>query len=442
MQFIKRAFIVLSLLIFSITLISCSDDESNPVGNNTDNMNTKITGRVTGSGGYSSAKRLAKANGIEGAVVTVNRIESNGQLKDVSTSSVNTNAEGEFIIETEFEGSEDLVIQAVKGSNEWKAVVSGDFNSGETTSCPPVNEETTVESEVFAEIVSRGESESVNYTDIQFYIDSETAVKASGNNTVILQLATAVEAHTEAEAKARNNSYFNISESEWNEVVEAKAEAQSQLEIRLEQAGENEAEYEAAFEAYFEAMMDAYEEGNISEDEYINLFSISSKAFIISTASLDSETRLALIKNTEKRKAKDRTEIEKERIEENGGSQQSADNIENAGVQLEAKIEASASVGDINNAIAEFHAAVLEELKVTFETHASVIESIEASINSSAGAKTAFEASLSASVTTEQIVEAYINYFNAVNVTVNSLLSGATDTEVKIIANAFLSISM
>lgn len=76
-----------AVLIFPVMLLifyGCSEDD-NPADSNTGNT-AKIEGRVTGSSGFSKINSLNKTSGIEGAAVTVAKVQANGSLSTVSKS--------------------------------------------------------------------------------------------------------------------------------------------------------------------------------------------------------------------------------------------------------------------------------------------------------------------------------------------------------------------
>lgn len=427
---LTAAIAVSCLLLFS----GCSDDD-----NPTDNGGTaKIEGRVTGSSGFSKINSLNKTNGIEGAVVTVAKVQANGSLSTVSNASVTTNAQGNFTVETNSINEKHLVVVAQKESAEWKAVVSAAASASSNTQCPPVNDETTAEAEVYSRIVADGKSNVVSYSDIQYYINSEVAAEIKGNATLTGQVAAALNAEAEAKAKAFSNAYFEISSSAMQAVNNAKAEAQAQFETSLYAAGESQSSYDAAFETYQQAMINAYVNAGIEKSKCAKIIEISTAEMFRASTSLSSEARLAVRKSSAKRKAYACRRAQEEECDSAGAEPAQKNTVISAGVTLEASIDAAASVEEIEAAFVAYHDTVVEQLRITLDAHASVITSVDSSINSSSGLRAVLFASLITAVNTDAVVNAYIAFYNGVKTLVETGMSGATSAEINAAAEILL----
>lgn len=421
------------------TFSACSDDD-NPADSGNGNP-AKIEGRVVGTSGFSKTNGLNKTSGIEGAVVTVAKVQSNGSLSTVSNASVVTNAEGKFIVETNSVNERNLVVVAAKGTSEWKAVVSSSTNAGSTSTCPPLSDETTAEADVYARVIANGKGNVVTYSDIQYYIDSEVAAEIKGNATLINQVAAALNAEAEAKAKACADSYFQVSSTAIQSINNAKAQAQAQLEASLYAAGESQSSYDAAFETYQQAIINAYVNAGVEKSKCAKIIEISSDEMIRASASLSAQAKLALRKSSAKRKAYACRRAQEEECDSAGAQPAQKNAVINAGINLEASIDAASSADGIDAAFETYHNAVIEQLRITLNTHAAVITSIDASINSTAGLRAVLLTSLAAAVSTEAVVDAYTTFYNNVKTLVESQMSTATSaqiraaTEVLVLAN-------
>lgn len=425
----NKLFAVLILPVMLFIFFGCSDDD-NPADSNNGNP-AKIEGRVTGSSGFSKTNGLNKTNGIEGAAVTVAKVQSNGSLSTVSNASVTTNAEGRFTVETNSVNEKYLVVVAQKGTAQWKAVVSATANAGSTSHCPPMSDETTAEAEVYARIVADGKSNAVSYSDIQYYIDSEVAAEIKGNTTLISQVAVALNAEAEAKAKAYANSYFQISSTSVQTINNAKATAQVQLESSLNAAGESQAAYETAFNSYQQALINAYTSAGVEKSKCAKIIEISSDEMLRASATLSAQAKLALRKSSAKRKAYACRRAQEEECDSAGAQPAQKNAVISAGVTLDASINAATSANEIDAAFTSYHDAVVEQLRITLNTHASVITSVDASINSTVGLRAVLLTSIAAAVSTDAVVNAYVTFYNSVKTLVETELSAATSTQVR-----------
>ncbi len=429
---LKALFVITA---FSFLTIGCSDDD-NPVVNG--DQSAKIEGRVTGNAGFSKVNSLHKTNGIEGATVTVAEIQSNGSLSTVSNTSVQTDVEGKFVVETNSVNEKHLVVVAEKASSEWKAVVSASTETGSTIYSPPLSDETTAEAEVYSQVVAQNNTGVISYADVQYYIDSEVAEEVKGNANSTSTIASALNAEAEAKGKAFSNAYFETSSSALQSINSAKADAQASLEVSLHSAGESQSGYDAAFESYQEAIVNAYVNAGIEKSKYAKIIGVSTKEMLRVSSSLSSEIRFALTKSAAKRKAYACSRGIEDEFDSAGASQSEKNAVVNARLALEASIDAAASVDEINAAFDAYHEAVVNQLKITLNAHTAAITSIDASINSVGGAKAILTASLAAAVSTDAVVNAYLNFYNSVKAFVETQLSAASSAEIEAATDIFI----
>jgi len=426
---LKKYLTLVLIPLIMFTFSACSDDD-NPVDTGNESS-AKIQGRVVGTSGFSKTNGLNQISGIEGAVVTVARVQSNGSLTTISNASVVTNAEGKFIVETNSVNERNLVVVAAKGNAEWKAVVSSSTTPGSTATCPPLSDETTAEAEVYARVIANGKGNVVSYSDIQYYIDSKVAAEIKGNATLISQVAAALNAEAEAKAKACADSYFQVSSTAIQTINNAKAEAQAQLEASLYAAGENQSSYDAAFETYQQAIINAYVNAGVEKSKCAKIIEISNDEMMRASASLSAQAKIALRKSSAKRKAYACRKAQEEECDSAGAQPAQKNAVINAGINLEASIDAAVSADEIDAAFEAYHNTVVEQLRITLNSHAAAITSIDATINSAAGLRAVLLTSLAAAVSTDAVVNAYITFYNNVKTLVETQMSAATSAQIK-----------
>lgn len=207
--------ILLAILGFS----ACSNDE-NPVESNGETA--KVSGRISSQ---SSSQSLAKDNGIEtveGATVILAQVQADGSLKTVSTQSVQTDVNGKFTIETRLNNVENLIVVAEKNNTKWKAVVSSRVQSGTTVYAPPLNSQTTAESDLFIRVVSQGYANDISLADIRLFLNSQAATQINSNTDTETKFVAAVRSHSQARVQAASNSYFGLTNTQVQAILKAK----------------------------------------------------------------------------------------------------------------------------------------------------------------------------------------------------------------------------
>ncbi|MBI1937887.1 MAG: hypothetical protein HYS25_07160 [Ignavibacteriales bacterium] len=431
MKSIKKSFNFLILFVAAIvtlSLLGCED--SSPVEPGASNA-TKIEGRVVGNGGFSKLAKTDFENGLEGATVTVAKVEANGSLTVVSKGSVQTDAQGKFVIDVESQSTNHLVVIAAKGTSQWKAVVTTTARSSSTAYCAPVNDETTAEADIYAQVVSRSKADVVAYSDIQSCINADVAARIKGNASLTSQVTTSVIAYAEAKAKAQAHSYFGLSAMQINAIKNAELKAQGELESALYFANDNQANIDAAFGAYTEATVDAYVNNSSSAETCAKVIDIGIQTLVNVSANLSSELKLALIKSISIKRAQTCSDAVGDEFESSGGSQSNMTVLVSAEINLLVSINAASSYSQITDAFAQFNSVVVEQFKLILSAHANAITTVNTSINSSGGPKTILSAAVSTTANADVVLNAYVTFYNSVSTMVESSLSAASSAQIE-----------
>ncbi|MFA5972802.1 MAG: hypothetical protein WC780_10665 [Lentimicrobiaceae bacterium] len=416
----------IAVVIF-LGMIACSKDNGGG--------NSKISGSVSDNGGnlksYGDGQSVKSSEaGIEGATVIIAEVQANGSLNTVSTQSVQTDINGKFTVETTLSGAKNLVVVASKGAMEWKTVVSAEVKSGTTVYAQPLNTESTAEAEVYARLKASGKLNTVSQADMQLYINSEVAAQIKGNASMQDQFISALEAKQQAHAQASSNAYFGITNTQMQAITDAKVQAQVAFEAALYNAGDSQSSAEDQFNTYQSAIISAYTNANVKAETYAKLSEISSKVFVNATASMSSQTYFACAKSNYLRIAFITKQAIDAKFQETGASSSQVSAIASAGVTLSASIKNSVSISQIINAFAQYHSAVVAQLKLTFSAQATNIDIIEASLSSVGGAATVLRASVGVSASTDVIINAYLSFFNSTKTLIQNSLTGVSATQV------------
>jgi hypothetical protein len=240
----------------SLFFSGCFRDESPTGGGNQNGMSATFEGRVQGDAAVDGlGKRSSQDGGVEGAIVTVARIKSDGSLETVSTAEVKADVQGRFSVKAAADGARELVVVARKEGREWKAVVSAKAEDGRAIACRPLNIESSIEADVLAKVRGSGASE-VSFADIAARIDAEVAMQVEA------------QAETGADAKADAEAWLSARlRAECKARTEALVSSAGGFTLaQIDKANEARMDAEARFEADLEAAADLSVHGTISAD--------------------------------------------------------------------------------------------------------------------------------------------------------------------------------
>lgn len=413
--------VVLIGLFAAAFVAGCSNDD-NPVNNNP-NSPSKVQGRATDNSGFQKA--TGTQSSIEGATVILARVKADGTLETVSNASVQTDANGQFTVETDVDGESNLEVVATKGSNTWKAVVSATVKNGITVYAPPMNDETTVEADVYANIKASGNT-NVSFADIAANINSNVAAQVKGNATAISELAASIKAEIEAKEKAFMSAEIGGTQANWQAIVNANIQAQAQLERDLFVAS-SQADIDAAFESKANATINAYKNAGFDVSVYGKVFEPASRVFINSAASISASAKFAAEQRIAKLRAKIINFIVQAKFTAMGAAQAQMDAVISAATTLNASIDAATTSSEIVTAFDNYHTAVVNQLKITLNVDDATMATLESNI---AGFKATLKSSASASASTEVVVNAYMKFYSDIKTSTESVLSSATQAQI------------
>lgn len=434
------------ILVLSIVFAACSND-SNPVDANPSGT-SKVSGRVTTSDGL--PKTLGKnggvastqGGGVQGAVVILAQVQADGSLNTVSTQSVTTDVDGKFTVETKLSGAKNLVVVATQGSTTWKAVVSSTVQAGTTVYAPPVNTEATTEAEIFIRLKAAGKTNVVSQSDVQLYVNADVAAQIKGNANAEDQFITCLENEAKTRTQVSSNSYFGITSSQIQTIVDARAQAQASFEAALYAAGESQSASETEWNNYQRAMISAYTNAGVKVEAYAKLMGISSKAFVNSAASMSSSAYIAASKSYYLRLALVLKTAAEAKFQEAGASSSQISAVASAGTSLSASIKNSTTFNQMMDAFAQYHSSVVAQLKLTFSAYANTIDTIEAGVNGMGGMKAILNTAIGVAVSTDVIVNAYVNFFNSCKTVTQTAMTGASSAQVSAVSDILILVNM
>ncbi|WP_290967943.1 hypothetical protein [Gracilimonas sp.] len=419
------------ILITALVAMGCSTSSSN-------NGSATIEGSVQPE----SSKQKVATSSVEGAVVTAARVTSDGSLETMEGTETETNASGSFMLEVDVEAAENIVIVAKKEGNEWRGFLSGEVENGSSVSLKPINTESTAESSVFAEVVASGNADIVQKSDIEAVVTNNVASEVESGLTSSAQIAAALKNSAEARVEFYSEMMQDNSEEALEETYELLAEAQFQLESELAASSSAEARSEA-YDVFIESTVNAYVNAGLDASatakalEMWSRVTVNSMTAVSSEIKNDARAQASLIAATAVDLA---VQAEAEATEMSESSKQA---IIDAGVELRSDIEASAGVAsEVEAAFEAYHDKVRNTMESDTAFEATVILNIDNEINSDNGAKSNFSSSISGILKASAVFDVYESFFTSIQGTVESNLSGSSESEIEAVSQIMILINL
>ncbi|WP_421774524.1 hypothetical protein [Gracilimonas sp.] len=418
-------------LITALVAMGCSTNSSN---------NESAT--VEGSVQPESSKQKVAASSVEGAVVTAARVTSGGSLETMEGTKTETNASGNFMLEVDVEAAENIVIVAKNEGNEWRGFLSSEVENGSSVTLKPINTESSAESSVFAEVVASGNADIVQKSDIEAVVTNKTASEIESGLTSSAQIATSLKNSAEARVEFYSEMMQDNSEEALDETYELLAEAQFQLESELAASSSAEARSEA-YDVFIESTVNAYVNAGLDASATAKALEMWSRVTVNSMTAVSSEIKndvraqTSLIAATAVDLA---VQAEAEATEMSESSKQA---IIDAGVELRSEIEASAGVAsEVEAAFEAYHDEVRNTMESDAAFEATVILNIDNEINSDNGAKSNFSSSISGILKASAVFDVYESFFTSIQGTVESNLSGSSESEIEAVSQIMILINL
>lgn len=440
----RSYFLSVIAIAMSIMFSACSKD-NNPVDVNGAGT-SKVSGRVTGDQGlYKSLQKssgVESSHGVTGAAVILAQVQADGSLKTVSTQSVQTDVNGNFTVETNLSGAQNLVVVATKGTSQWKTVVYSQVSSNTTVYCQPVNTQTTAQANVYAQLVVSGKANTISTADLQMYLTSSVAAQINSNTTAESQFASSLATEAQVRTQAASQAYFGISNAQLQTIENAKLQALASFQTSLYNNVNSQSSVSQDFQTYQRAYVTAYTNSNVKLETYATLLRISSRAYMSQSAQMSSNASFSASQSINAHSAFVIRNAVETKFQAAGASSAQISAVTNAGAALSASIASATTINQISDAYVQYHNTVAAQLKVVLSAYASSIDTIDATINSTGGAKAILNAALSVSASSEIIINTYVTFFNSIKTLSQTSLVGATSAQVDAATQIFILANM
>lgn len=391
--------------------------------------NGTSTGTIRGQMTDGNAPAFAP---VSGAAMTAFKVEANGSLTALSDT-VTTDVDGRYELTVTFEGSSisDVIVQGDTNgdaSADASAIVSATLTDGGTVTAPPIDGETTAESEVFLSAHVSGSWDASGAANSSAVLRERIDASVAAT----LDVAADVEECGRAialglQARAAMMAQAGVSSSEVSALLQAELEAQTTLDAALDAAG-NGGDVQAAVQAYGEAMIEAWSDAGMSALEIAQSLRAQAAVETRVSAEASTEARAAIREHVETVRADVTAQANAAAFAALGAGEDVLVRLENAHATLRAAIDASAGVeSEIASAWADYESSVETELRARY----AAIDTVRTNL---IAAETALDAAISAAgENVDAVVEAFAGFTGTVEAT---LQGDATLTEAQVDAMA------
>ena len=340
----------------------CFRDDSTTSDGSSMGSTATVEGRVQGDMGL--GKRSSAGAGVEAAVVSVTRIQSDGSIQVVSTTEVKTDMQGHFSVSAAVDGARELIVKAKKDGKEWKAVVSAKAEKGKTVVCRPLNVESSIEADVFAKVRGEAKNNEVSFVDIAAKIDAEMSAQIEAKGESKAQVEAFISSQVQAEAKARVQTLLNGSikatRTQVDKAEEARLDVRAKLDADLDAAIDASAEAKAKLESDSrQASLKAWSDAGITVEAISVARESCFHAMIKSGAEVqtDADAKLAWLRKISIDHAADVEIAVQESAKASGGTTLQVNGAVTAGLALETALKGANTEAGVDSAFVSFRSA-------------------------------------------------------------------------------------
>lgn len=380
---------------------------------------------VTVSGSVTEEDAYGKRADVEGAVVTATSVSADGSERAHADSAV-VSATGQYSIRLRDVGSH-IVLQAESPTLEARVVVVAEAADDENVVAAPMNEESTVEADVFVE--SRLESMDLTLAAIAAFVDARVAAEAAGGGINVNGLAELILMGQQAEEE-----YVSEGEPDEgpvaNRISDKRAsdrEAYLTLQSSLAAAGSASAEasaiadFEVAFGAGFmEAGASASFSAEASDVRRAAIVRFSGETSVnanVATAVELAANRYAGVALGAAVKAM---------FEAEGAASATLDDVDDAVVTFAEAVAAAESRAEASLAFSAFRTSIEAGLAAELGVSTTLIEAASAAVGT---ARAALDVAVTAATDAALVAEAHATFYAAAETAASTTLSANAKAE-------------
>lgn len=410
--------------------VACSDS-------NTDSRNeTTIRGSVEQSSFSGSMTDKSGQNGQTTFQETKSdvyaaRVTESGETQKIEDSETQTDDQGRFTLNVDMAAAQRVVIVAENSGQQLRGFVDASIENGMSYNMKPIDLESTIESDVYVELVKSGKANMVSKADIDMAVDASAAARMHANTSAVTQLATSLGRAAEARAQFYSARIQSNASSALNKAKELHAKAQLQYESQL-RLGTSDADKQSALEAFIDAQLNAYTESGLVSTDASAIVDLWVRITMNGLNSTPDEVKNRLFIRLALFKAVALDKYVQAQAQAAGFTSSTQQAIVNAGITLRATIKTQVStIAEIRAAFDTWKTEIEEAIESDSSTEASVIITLNAEINTSTGASTIFHAAVDASTSTSVVTTAYVTFCNTLKQMIQSRIQSGSEARVE-----------
>tara|TARA_R110000868_G_scaffold304437_30_gene565545 strand:- start:7842 stop:9128 length:1287 start_codon:yes stop_codon:yes gene_type:complete len=406
-KYIKKTTLIVG---FALLGFACTDS-------NNDSDTATISGKVNGS----NQKSLATS----ADVISAGYIQSDGSIRNIEGTEVNTDASGRFNLAVNADAFLEIVVQAKSEGETTLGYSSTKIENGESYIIKPIDSESSAETKVFAELVESGRSGMINKSEIETVITNRNAVIINSNAINSSTIASGLENSAMVRTNYFSNKFKNEADAKLDFIANAMINAQVKLETQLNSAISVEAR-EEAYTSFRSDFIDAYLNAEMKASTAAKAVEMWGRVFITSTNILSDEIKAETNIQVSLITATLIDAAVRAEMDVVGAEQSSKEAIIEAGLVLRSDINASTGmIADIRTAFEKYHDDVKTSLENDSNISATTVVAVDGEINSASGSKTTFDNSIASRVSVNLVMQAYNNFYNSIESSVKTNSNGS-----------------
>lgn len=170
--------------------------------------------------------------------------------------------------------------------------------------------------------------------------------------------------------------------------------------------------------------MEAYLKAGLNASAYARSMQVYAQAMAKASLGLSAEARAVLIRSGHSQAARGLRSAMEIQMKAAGSSEAVLKTVVEAGVALQASVDASSKVEAIEAAYATYHAAMVAALRSAILLHATAISSVDGSIRKEGGARADLIAAIKAEAGSDGISKAHVDFAAKVEAEVSGEFKG------------------
>lgn len=407
----------LAALTLVVAMAGCGDDPSDPPGGT-----AWVRGRVVGGSGY-----IGRPAGpflvLGDAVMRLMSVASSGSLVDVTTGSVISDVRGNYVVATDRAAGRWLIVEAIGDTVTWRGIIGSSVAAGDTVAAPPLNDETTLEAALWAEVHTIGQAWLVTPPRIAPWINSGLAGPARAVPAAVPVLAAALV--EEATAASLYLQAEGITPNLLSLYDRARAENLADLDENLDVLSRRDLAPDAACADWRAADILAANGALISTDLRARQIEVSARALRRAVGSLRSDLLLETVRTSAIVRARATAAAVEELAAGLSGGPAPPDFALALGTLLDPGLADAGSEAAIRTAVTAWRADVVMATKTMRPDLAARVDGAVAALTAPGGARDQLVGALNDAGAASDVVTAYRSFFATVDQTLAAAGAGA-----------------